>query len=148
MWKVVVAKSQLIQGATSPIHPVNRSIRTVTGEKAPICGKGTLCRRIGSTEVGKKLEDICDVLMELTPLKFPTLVKLLQISMMICVSTAKCERSFSALKRIKTYLRSFTSEQRLTDTAILSIERDLADSLILNDTVEEFAKQHRRIPLH
>ena len=75
-------------------------------------------------------------------------MKLLQISMTICVSTAKCERSFSALKRIKTYLRSSMSEQRLTDMAILSIERDLADSLILNDIVEEFAKQHRRIPLH
>ena len=67
--------------------------------------------------------------------------------MTICVSTAKCERTFSSLKRIKSYLRSTMSEQRLTDMAILSIERDLADSLKLDDIVDEFAKQNRRIML-
>lgn len=60
------------------------------------------------TPAGKKLEDIGDVLMELAPLKlaFPAVVKLLQFSMTMCVSTAKFERSFSALimKRIKSYL--------------------------------------------
>ena len=39
------------------------------------------------------------------------------------------------------------SEQRLTDMAILSIERDLADSLKLDDIVDEFAKKNRRIML-
>ena len=67
--------------------------------------------------------------------------------MTICVSTAKCERTFSSLKRIKSYLRSSMSEQRLTDIAILSIERDLADSLILDDIVDEFAKKNRKISL-
>ena len=37
------------------------------------------------------------------------------------------------------------SEQRLTDIAILSIERDLADSLILDDIVDEFAKKNRKV---
>jgi len=87
--------------------------------------------------------------MELAPLKlaFPTVVKLLQIAMTVCVSTAKCERSFSALKRIKTYLRSSMSKQRLTDMAILSIERDFADSLILSSVVDVFARKSRRIAL-
>ena len=54
------------------------------------------------TLAGKKIEDISDVFSELAPLKlaFPSLVKLLKISMTICVSTVKCEWSFSALKRI------------------------------------------------
>ena len=101
------------------------------------------------TLVGKDLEDISDVLIELTPLKlaFPNVVKLLQVAMTICVSTAKCERTFSFLKRIKSYLRSTMSEQRLTDMAILSIERDRADSLKLDDIVDEFAKKNRRIML-
>ena len=34
-----------------------------------------------------------------------------------------------------------------TDIAILSIERDLADSLILDDIVDEFAKKNRKISL-
>ena len=47
----------------------------------------------------KQLEDISDVVIELVPLKeaFPCLLELLQISMTISVSTAKCERSFSTL---------------------------------------------------
>ena len=80
-------------------------------------------------------------------LAFPNVVKLLQIAMTICVSTAKCERTFSSLKRIKSYLRSTMSEQRLTDMAILLIERDFADSLKLDDIVDEFAKKNRRIML-
>ena len=43
--------------------------------------------------------------------------------MTIGVNTAHCEGSFSTLKRIKSYLRSTMCEQRLTDLAILSIER-------------------------
>ena len=63
------------------------------------------------------------------------------------VLQTKCERTFSSLKCIKSYLRSSMSEQRLTDIAILSIERDLADSLILDDIVDEFAKKNRKISL-
>ena len=69
------------------------------------------------------IQEISDVIIELAPLKaaFPVLVRVLQISMTISVSSAKCERSFSTLKRIKTYLRSSMSEQRLTDLAELSL---------------------------
>ena len=67
------------------------------------------------TLAGKEIEGISDVLTELVPLNlaFLTLVKLLQIFMTICVSTVKCEQSFSSLKRIKNYLRSSMSEQRI-----------------------------------
>ena len=69
------------------------------------------------------IQEISDVIIELAPLKaaFPVVVRVLQISMTISVSSAKCERSFSTLKRIKTYFRSSMSEQRLTDLAVLSI---------------------------
>lgn len=52
----------------------------------------------------KTVKSITDVFKELSPLKdaFPTLLRLLQIALTICVSSASCERSFSALKRIKT----------------------------------------------
>ena len=71
----------------------------------------------------------------MTPLKlaFSNVVKLLQIAMTIGVSTAKCERTFFFLKRIKSYYRSSMPEQSLTDIAIPSIEWDLADSFILDD---------------
>ena len=52
------------------------------------------------TVQGKDLNSINDVLREVYPLKsaFPTLLKLLQIALTIAISTAECERSFSALK--------------------------------------------------
>ena len=78
---------------------------------------------------------------------FPTSLELLQIAMTISVSTAKCERCFSALKRIKTYLRNSMSEQRLSDLAVLSIERDFSDSLELDLVVNNFAHKNRRITL-
>ena len=98
----------------------------------------------------KKLEDISDVVTELVPLKeaFPCLLELLQISLTISVSTAKCERSFSTLKGIKSYLRSTISEKRLNNMAILSIEHDLCEKLDLEAVVTEFAKSNRRIALN
>ena len=73
----------------------------------------------------------------------------LHISLTICVTTAQCERSFSSLKRIKTYLRSTMSEQRLVDLAILSIEHKISKSLSLDEVVDNFASQdkNRRILL-
>uniref|UniRef100_A0A1X7URZ6 HAT C-terminal dimerisation domain-containing protein n=1 Tax=Amphimedon queenslandica TaxID=400682 RepID=A0A1X7URZ6_AMPQE len=69
------------------------------------------------TIVGKAMEDISDVLMELVPLRdaFHTIVHFLRIVLNISVTTAKCERSFSAVKTIKTYLRSSMSENRMND---------------------------------
>ena len=83
----------------------------------------TECVLAKRTLNGKELHEVIDVFRELSPLRtaFPSLVKLIQIGLTIAVSTAHCERSFSALKRIKSYLRSTMSQQRLVDLAILSI---------------------------
>ena len=52
-------------------------------------------------------------------------IKLLQIILTIAVSTVSCERSFSSLKRIKTWLRTTMTEQQLVDLAVISIERSV-----------------------
>ena len=67
---------------------------------------------------------------------FPSLLKLLQITQTIAVSAAECQRSFSALKRIKTYLRSTMSNDRLSNLAILSIKKDLSKNISLEEVVE------------
>ena len=68
----------------------------------------------------------------------PTIKKILQIGLTLALSTAQCERSFSTLKRIKTYLRLTMTEKRLTDIALLSIESDLGETICLDDVVTEF----------
>lgn len=51
--------------------------------------------------------------------------------MTIPVSTAIAERSVSVLKRIKYYLRNFMLQERLSNLAILAIEKDAAKNIDL-----------------
>jgi len=62
--------------------------------------------------------------------------------MVILVSSASAERSFSTIKRIKTYLRTSMSTTRLHNLALISIERELSFELIQESTkiVDKFAK--------
>jgi len=49
------------------------------------------------------------------------------------------ERSFSALKRVKSYLRSCSKENRLNSLAMMTIEADLTSKIDYNGVIEEFA---------
>ena len=106
------------------------------------------CSLAKRTLTGKALNEVIGVLSELSPLRtaFPVLVKSIQIALTIAVSTAHCERSFSALKRIKSYLRSTMTQQRLID---LAIEKELSKNLSLDNVVDQFAShdKNRRITL-
>ena len=101
---------------------------------------------------GKDLNCINDVFLALTSLDcaFPVLIKLLRIALTIAVNTAQCERAFSTLKRVKSYLRPTMNEQRLSDLAILSIERELSSNVSLDYVVTEFSgvDGNRRILLY
>jgi len=100
----------------------------------------------------KEIASINDILLEIVPMKaaFPVLISLLQISLTMALTTAECERSFSCLKRMKSYLCSSMSEQRLVNLAVLSIEKELSNNLCLDEVVDNFAAKdkNRRIQLH
>ena len=57
----------------------------------------------------------------------------------VVVSIASCERSFSKLKLMKSYLRLTMGENRLSALAILSIESDFVESLSFDDIISEFS---------
>ena len=57
---------------------------------------------------------------------YPSLAVLIQILATLPVTTAKNERSFSALKYLKTYLRNTTKEMRLNGLALLYVHRDIS----------------------
>ena len=68
----------------------------------------------------------------------------------IPVSTASVERSFSALKRIKTYSRNMTGQARLSDLALISIEKELLMNLKAKDqlhdpAINKFIQKDRRM---
>ena len=70
---------------------------------------------------------------------FPNLRIALQILLAVAVSTASCEQSFSKLKLILSYLRSSTSQERLCDLALLSIEKDETKKTNFDEIIDKFA---------
>ena len=55
---------------------------------------------------------------------FPNIHTVLKVLLTMPESTATAERSFSGLRRLKTYLRSNMSETRLSGLALLHIHHD------------------------
>lgn len=77
---------------------------------------------------------------------FPNLSVTLRIFLTMPVTVAHGERSFSKLKIIKNYLRSSMSQNRLTNLAVISIEKDICNSLDMTDLIKEFAiKKARKV---
>ena len=70
--------------------------------------------------------------------------KLLQVYFTFPVTSATAERSFSSLHRIKTYLRSSMSAQRLNNLFILYVHKTLTDSLDLQLVAKEFVSANTR----
>ena len=97
-------------------------------------------------------QSIVQFLSLLSPYKaaFDCMYKLLLIAVTLPITSASCERSFSKMKLIKTYLRNSMSNGRLSNIALLSIESVRAESINLDAFVDEFHSRHgnRRIKLH
>ena len=71
--------------------------------------------------------------------------KVLQLVLVMPATNATSERSFSALRRVKTYLRTNMSQKRLNHLLILNVHKERTDTLDLKDTLNSFVKdsQHR-----
>uniref|UniRef100_A0A6Q2XCH7 TTF-type domain-containing protein n=1 Tax=Esox lucius TaxID=8010 RepID=A0A6Q2XCH7_ESOLU len=99
----------------------------------------------------QKPTSVVDLTVLIEPFKevFHKLFKLCKIAVAIPVSTAACERSFSTLKLVKSYLRSTMNDERLSNLGVLSVESRRAKSLNFDEFVNNFALKHnnRRIQL-
>lgn len=71
----------------------------------------------------------------------PEVVKLVKISLTIPVSTCTAERSFSALRRLKTYLRSTMTQAKLNNTSIMHVHKEEARKLNLETVANDFIKR-------
>ena len=54
------------------------------------------------------------------------------------MSNATAEKSFLALKRLKTYLRATMGQKRLNHLTFLHVHKDLTDNLDLNKIIKTF----------
>ena len=70
--------------------------------------------------------------------------KLLRIYFTFPVTSATAERSFSSLRRIKTFLRSSMTQCRLNDLFMLYVHTSKADALDLVSVAREFVSRNAR----
>ena len=61
-----------------------------------------------------------------------------KLLLVMAATNAVSERSFSDLKRVKTYLRSTTGDSRLNHLMMLHVHKDRTDALTLVDLANDF----------
>ena len=77
----------------------------------------------------------------------PLVQQMFQVLLTVPTNTVSCERMFSSLRRLKNFTRSRCSDERLSDLALLHVERDIAISF--DDLLDSFDSQgDRRLALH
>ena len=74
--------------------------------------------------------------------------KLLKLILFLPATNCKSERAFSALKRLKIYLRSTMGQERLNHLMILHVHKSRTDKLIVIDIANDFvSKSERRLTI-
>jgi len=64
-----------------------------------------------------------------------------KLTLVMPTTDAVSERSFSALKRMKTYLRATTGDSRLNQLMILHVHKDKTDALNLIEVANNFVNE-------
>lgn len=70
---------------------------------------------------------------------YPNLQTVVRLALTLPVSSATCERSFSAMRRVKNYLRSTMQQDRFSALSLLNIESDIARNIDIPQLIEEFS---------
>lgn len=73
---------------------------------------------------------------------YPNINTLLTIAATWPVTTCECERSFSGLRRLNTYLRSTQTSERLDSLAMMHVHRDLPVNI--GEVIDMFSSQYPR----
>lgn len=66
---------------------------------------------------------------------------LIRLILVVPISTAEAERSFSALRRLKTWLRSTMSQKRLNSVAVCHVHQQSLDKINIRHICQDFSKQ-------
>ena len=71
-------------------------------------------------------------------------IHLMKIMLVMPATNVSGERSFSALRRLKTYSRSTTTEKRLNNLLILHVHKDHTDDIPLPEVLNDFVSRGER----
>ena len=72
---------------------------------------------------------------------FPQVQTLLKLLLVCPVTTCECERSFSALRRLKTWLQNSMDQPRLNHVAVTNVHSTMLDTVDMHELAREFARQ-------
>ena len=104
-----------------PVIASEQEVETVTSIH-------TVCEAMNSNELFKEM--------------LPAVHKLLRLHLTIPITSATAERTFSALKRLFTYLRSTMTEKRLNNCLMLHVHKEFTDSLDLISVAKIFVSAY------
>lgn len=79
---------------------------------------------------------------------FPSVQQAILIALTLPVTTCTVERSFSTMRRVKTWLRSTMADDRLSGLCMMSIHRaKIAENKqqLIDKVIDKFAQDHRRL---
>ncbi|XP_050531022.1 52 kDa repressor of the inhibitor of the protein kinase-like [Daktulosphaira vitifoliae] len=107
--------------------------------------KNVILQSIGP-DADMNVENIIPILFE-NKSTFPNLYKLFNVALTLPISSATCERSFSAMKKIKTWLRNSMTQDKFTNVSILYIEKDISKNINVEEILNLFANENRYLLL-
>jgi hypothetical protein len=77
-----------------------------------------------------------------TRIYFSEVTKLVRLLLVYPAASVEAERSFSALRRLKTSLRSSMSQERLNDAALCNILQNVLDEVDVRQLLKEFVARN------
>lgn len=89
--------------------------------------------------------DIEDIKNNISFQVFPNFYKMLQLALTLPISSATCERSFSAMRKIKPWLRTSIQQKKFNELSILYIEKDKTKALNNDTIINTFNKKCNRL---
>ena len=95
-------------------------------------------------EENPSINDVVKFLLEHGNSLFSEITTVLLLLLVIPATNAVSERSFSSLRRVKTYLRTSMTQKRLNSLMILHVHKDKTDNLDLLKVANEFVCDHER----
>ncbi|ELU08856.1 hypothetical protein CAPTEDRAFT_59354, partial [Capitella teleta] len=69
---------------------------------------------------------------------FSEIAKLIRMFLTMPITTANAERSFSTLRRLKTYLRSTMRQDCLNDVMLVNVHKHRSDDIDMGAIAEDF----------
>ena len=76
---------------------------------------------------------------------YPLFYRLLKLVIVLPIATATVERCFSAMKLVKTYLRSSLNDGSLSDDVICYVEKEEMKKVTNDQVVEYFMARRNRM---